>query len=1014
MMASAMRRCGRTAARTLGGLPTRLRTEASPLLAVRALSTNTDSSPPHPFDSFLTGTSGGYIEDMYHSWVADPNSVHKSWQSVFARMDAGARPGQAFAPPPTINAGATLSTSVVPAGGVDLMGGQEAQHMMKVMQLIHAYQMRGHNVSELDPLGMYDADLDGSIPPDLELSNYGFTEADLDKEVHLGGMMQSGFLANDRPMTLRAILARLTETYTGSIGVEYMHIWDHEQVNWIREQIETPTKVEFTKEEKLRMLDRMCWSDHFEGFLANKYSTSKRFGLEGCEVLIVGMKELIDTATENGVESVIMGMPHRGRLNVLANVVRKPMEHIFNEFQGAAPEEMDGDDFSGSGDVKYHLGMSYSRPTNSGGRVHLSLVANPSHLEAVNPVVEGKTRAKQLYTGDTERKRCMSLLLHGDAAFSGQGVVFETMGLSDLHDYTTGGTVHIVVNNQIGFTTDPRSSRSSPYCTDVAKAIQAPIFHVNGDDVEAVARVCKLAALWRQRFHRDVVIDIVCYRKYGHNELDQPMFTQPQMYSQIANMKPTFQKYSEQLIAEGVVTAEEVAALSAGVYKEMGDKLEASRTYSPKMSDWLASNWAGMLPPNVEAKFRDTGVELATLREVGSAITKLPDDFTPHRMIGKIYGARNQMVETGKGIDWALAEQLAWGTLLSEGNHVRISGQDVQRGTFSHRHCVVHDQKEFGRVHAPLKHVSPSQAQFNACNSSLSEFAVLGFELGYSLENPASLIMWEAQFGDFANTAQCMIDQFIAAGEQKWLRQSGLCMLLPHGYEGQGPEHSSARLERFLQMCDDDEDTMPDLDKMGKQARLQSANWQIANVTTPANYFHLLRRQVWRDFRKPLVIMSPKSLLRHRLVKSDVEDFLPGTRFQRVLPDTGEGLVGSDKVRRVVFCTGKVYFDLLAARKDKGVEDVAITRVEQISPFPFDLVQEEVAKYPGAEVVWCQEEPKNAGAWQYVRPRIKTAARDLRPLSPIYAGRKAAASTATGYGAWHAKEVEAFLATALD
>lgn len=432
-------------------------------------------------------------------------------------------------------------------------------------------------------------------------------------------------------------------------------------------------------------------------------------------------------------------------------------------------------------------------------------------------------------------------------------------------------------------------------------------------------------------------------------------------------------------------------------------------------------------------------------------------------MIGKIYGARNQMVETGKGIDWALAEQLAWGTLLSEGNHVRISGQDVQRGTFSHRHCVVHDQKEFGRVHAPLKHVSPSQAQFNACNSSLSEFAVLGFELGYSLENPASLIMWEAQFGDFANTAQCMIDQFIAAGEQKWLRQSGLCMLLPHGYEGQGPEHSSARLERFLQMCDDDEDTMPDLDKMGKQARLQSANWQIANVTTPANYFHLLRRQVWRDFRKPLVIMSPKSLLRHRLVKSDVEDFLPGTRFQRVLPDTGEGLVGSDKVRRVVFCTGKVYFDLLAARKDKGVEDVAITRVEQISPFPFDLVQEEarppshpatlaihpvraraqrlvldaslpmalvnshgsgpndrscprsqVAKYPGAEVVWCQEEPKNAGAWQYVRPRIKTAARDLRPLSPIYAGRKAAASTATGYGAWHAKEVEAFLATALD
>jgi len=692
--------------------------------------------------------------------------------------------------------------------------------------------------------------------------------------------------------------------------------------------------------------------------------------------------------------------------------VRKPMEQIFSEFQGTASPDPDSD-FSGSGDVKYHLGMSYMRPTISGKKVHLSLVANPSHLEAVNPVVEGKTRAKQHYTGDNDRTKAMSILLHGDAAFSGQGVVFETMGLSDLHDYSTGGTVHIVVNNQIGFTTDPRSSRSSPYCTDVAKAIQAPIFHVNGDDIESVARVCHLAAKWRQRFHRDVVIDIVCYRKQGHNELDQPMFTQPEMYTNIARMTPVFKKYSQQLIAEGVTTQEEVDALSKSVLATLGERLEAAKTYEAKKSDWLASNWSGMLPPNVEAKFRDTGVAQETLTKVGEAITKLPETFTPHRMIGKNYQARAEMISSGKGIDWALAEQLAWGTLLLEGNHVRISGQDVERGTFSHRHCVVHDQKNFGEKYAPLKHIDPSQADFMACNSSLSEFAVLGFELGYSLENPASLIMWEAQFGDFANTAQCMIDQFVCCGEQKWLRQSGLVMMLPHGYEGQGPEHSSARLERFLQLCDDDEDVYVDA-AGGLQTRIQQANMQVVNVTSPANYFHVLRRQVWRDFRKPMVVMSPKSLLRHRLVKSDIEDFLPGTRFQRMLPDVSIDLVATEQMRKVVFCSGKVYFDLLAARDAAGVKDVAITRIEQISPFPFDEVQKEVAKYPNANVVWCQEEPKNGGAWAYVRPRIVTAARDVRDVAPAYAGRKPAASTATGYGSWHVKEMEEFIDKALN
>jgi len=977
-----------------------------PTLFSRALSSKPDAPPPpHPFESFLSGSSAGYIEDMYAAWQQSPESVHKSWQSVFARMDAGAKPGQSFIPPPNINAGATLKASAVPSGAVE-MSNQPDQ--VRVMQLIQAYQVRGHNVANLDPLGLYDADLDGGTPPDLLIENYGFTEADLDKEFAIHNHLSGGFLGeSSEPMKLRDIISRLQQIYTGTVGVEYMHIWNHEQVNWMREQIETPYQIEFTPAEKKRMLDRLSWSDHFEAFLATKYSTSKRFGLEGCESLIVGMKELMDASSDLGVENIVMGMPHRGRLNVLANVVRKPLEHIFSEFQGIQTNTDFNDDFSGSGDVKYHLGMSYTRPTLSGKTLHMSLVANPSHLEAVNPVVEGKTRAKQHYSGDHTRDRSMAVLLHGDAAFSGQGVVFETMGLSDLHDYSTGGTVHIVVNNQIGFTTDPYSSRSSPYCTDVAKAIQAPIFHVNGDDVEAVARVCRLAAMWRQRFHRDVVIDIVCYRKYGHNELDQPMFTQPMMYTAIAKQKSILAQYTEKLIAEGVVTADDAKNLSSMVNKELEKSLEASRTFKPQKGDWLSSNWSGLLPPNVEAKMLTTGVDPEILTKVGTAITNLPEGFTAHRMIAKIYGARAEMIKTGKGIDWAVAEQLAWGTLMLEGNHVRISGQDVERGTFSHRHAVLHDQKKFGDKYRPLANIDSAQAEFSACNSSLSEFGVLGFELGFSLENPRSLIMWEAQFGDFANTAQCMIDQFICCGEQKWLRQSGLVMLLPHGFEGQGPEHSSARLERFLQLCDDDEDVFPDTS--GRQSRIQFANWQIVNITTPANYFHVLRRQVLREFRKPLVVMSPKSLLRHRLVKSDIEEFASGTRFQRYLPDVTTELTSDDKVRKLILCSGKVYYDLLAAREAKEINDIAIARVEQISPFPSDMVQKDIVKYPNAEVVWCQEEPKNAGAWSYARPRIVTASRSVRPVQPVYVGRGPSAAASTGSANQSAKELQKFL-----
>ena len=988
--------------------PTASRLRPMQRAAVRLQSTKVDGpGKPHPYESFLSGSSANYIDDMYEAWQADPGSVHKSWQSVFKNIDGGLPAGKTFQPPPTIRTGETLGSAVVPEGGA--LTNEQTADYMKVMQLVLAYQSRGHCIAELDPLNMYAADLNHEMPPDLELANYGFTEADLDKEFYVGNLMQSGFMDDTRgAVTLRDILRRLQETYASSIGVEYMHIWDHEQVNWIREQIETSEQIEFTHEEKLRMLDRLCWSDHFESFLANKYPTAKRFGLEGCEVLIVGMKEMIDTSVEHGVEAIVMGMPHRGRLNILANVVRKPLEQIFSEFQGTATASAEAeDDFSGSGDVKYHLGMSYDRPTISGKMVHLSLVANPSHLEAVNPVVAGKTRAKQHYTGDGDRSRTMSILLHGDAAFSGQGVVFETMGLSDLHEYTTGGTIHIVVNNQIGFTTDPRSSRSSPYCTDVAKAIQAPIFHVNGDDVEAVARVCRLAALWRQRFKKDVVIDIVCYRKHGHNEIDNPMFTQPLMYSAIKKQESVWHKYRKQLIDTGGVKEQEAIDLETTVNNFLLAKLEEGRTYKSKKSDWLASNWAGLLAPSQEATHLDTGVALETLQKVGAPLTQLPETFTPHKKVGDVYKQRAKMMETGSGVDWALAEQLAWATLLDEGNHVRISGQDVERGTFSHRHCVVHDQKDMGAKWCPLQNLGEGQAQFNACNSSLSEYGVLGFELGYALENPASLILWEAQFGDFANTAQCMIDQFICCGEQKWLRQSGLVMLLPHGYEGQGPEHSSARLERFLSMCDDDEDVFPtDKDAL---RQIQDCNWQVINTTTPANYFHALRRQVVREFRKPLVVMSPKSLLRHRLVKSELDEFTPGNSFHRYIGDSGDGLVAPDKVRKLVLCSGKVYFDLVAEREKRGVTDVAISRLEQIAPFPHDKVQEEAIKYPNADITWCQEESKNGGAWSYARPRIVTSTRDVRDIRPGYAGRGPAAATSTGSAAQHKRELEAMM-----
>jgi len=896
--------------------------------------------------------------------------------------------------------------------------------------LLPLAQVNGHSLANLDPLGLDNR----PAPIELDPALYGFTEADLDKEFFIGTWRMSGFLSEERPVqTLRQVLSRLKQAYCGSVGYEYMHISDRNQCNWLRERIETPTQRAYSKRRKLIMLDRLAWADLFEAFLSNKYSAAKRFGLEGAETLIPGMKELIDRAAELDVSSIVIGMPHRGRLNVLANVVRKPLSQIFSEFAGGVRPSGEGPGvYTGSGDVKYHLGTSYDRPTLRGNAIHLSLVANPSHLEAVNTVVQGKVRAKQYYDRDQGRGRTLPVLLHGDGAFAGQGIVYESLDMSQLPDYTVGGTIHIVVNNQVAFTTDPKFSRSSPYCTDVAKGLGVPVFHVNGDDVEAVAHACELAVEWRQRWKSDVVVDLVCYRRYGHNEIDDPMFTQPLMYKVIKAHRNAHQQYADRLVREGTVSAEEVAEIQNRVQTIMEAEFDKSKALSAAAQprEWLAegSHWGGFKAPEQLSRIRNTGVALTNLLEIGKTITSLPEGFTPHRAIARVYEARRAALESGTGVDWALAEALALGTLLREGFHVRLSGQDVERGTFSHRHAVLHDQAT-GARYRPLC-AAGTPGLFTVSNSSLSEFGVLGFELGYSMESPAQLVLWEAQFGDFANGAQVIMDQFLSSGEAKWLRQTGLVLLLPHGYDGQGPEHSSARLERYLQQCDEDGFSIPD---MGSDTRrqIQSTNWQVCNVTTPANYFHLLRRQVHRDFRKPLVLMSPKNLLRHPRCRSELHELddeaqatdNQGTRFKRLIMDAraqDRSLTPTPmpEVQRLVFCSGKVFYELDAEREAAGEAasaKLAVVRVEQLAPFPWDLVARELRRYPGAEVVWAQEEPKNMGAFSHCLPRLQTVlAAEGRPQTAVrYAGRPASAATATGFGSYHATEQAGLLKDAL-
>jgi 2-oxoglutarate dehydrogenase E1 component len=725
---------------------------------------------------------------------------------------------------------------------------------------------------------------------------------------------------------------------------------------------------------------------------------TKRFGLDGGEALIPAMEQIIKRGGALGVKEIAIGMPHRGRLSVLANVMAKPYRAIFNEFQGGSfkPEEVDG-----SGDVKYHLGASSDREFD-GNVVHLSLTANPSHLEAVNPVVLGKVRAKQAQIGDTERRAVLPVLLHGDAAFAGQGVVAECFGLSGLVGHRTGGTIHIVVNNQIGFTTAPHFSRSSPYPTDIALMVEAPIFHVNGDDPEAVVHAARVATEFRQKFGKDVVIDMFCYRRFGHNEGDEPMFTQPLMYTNIKRHKTTLQLYTERLVADGLIPEGEIEDMKAAFQAHLNEEFEVGKDYKPNKADWLDGRWKHISHREGEDyQPGQTSVSPETMAEIGTALTRAPDGFEIHKTLARLLDSKAEMFRSGKGFDWATAEALAFGSLVTEGYPVRLSGQDSTRGTFSHRHSAFIDQSTEERYY-PLNNIRQGQARYEVIDSMLSEYAVLGFEYGYSLAEPNALVMWEAQFGDFANGAQIMFDQFISSGESKWLRMSGLVMLLPHGYEGQGPEHSSARLERFLQMSAHD-------------------NWIVANVSTPANYFHILRRQLHRSFRKPLVLMTPKSLLRHKLAVSDAEAFTTGSTFHRVLWDDAERghsdlkLKADNKIRRVVICSGKVYYDLLEERDARGLDDVYLLRLEQFYPFPALSLVKELERFKSADVVWCQEEPKNQGAWTFIEPNLEWALTRIKAKHPRprYAGRAASASPATGLASQHKAQQAALVNDAL-
>ncbi len=960
-------------------------------------------------DSFLFTGNQVYIAQLYERYLDDPGSVDPKWQDFFADLedDAGGlireMKGASWAPRSNRIIGESALTPLSEQMQEEpdvAQSSQPGQHNRAVAQrvgadqvraatldsiralmLIRAFRVRGHLEADLDPLK-----LDDKEPhPELDPATYGFTDKDLYKEIFIN------YVLGLETATLQEIITVLRETYCGKIGVEFMHIQDPEEKSWIQERIETiRNQARFTKRGKKAILERLIETEGFEKYLDKKFTGTKRFGLDGGESLIPALEQILKRGTQLGIEEVVIGMPHRGRLNVLANLMGKPYAAILNEFQGGSATP---DDVGGSGDVKYHLGSSADRVFD-GRSIHLSLTANPSHLEVVNTVVLGKVRAKQRQRNDTQREKVMGLLMHGDAAFAGQGLVPEAFDLSHLRGYMTGGTVHVVVNNQIGFTTSPKFSRSSPYCSDVAKIVAAPIFHVNADDPEAVVHCARMAVEYRQKFKKDVVVDMICYRRFGHNEGDEPMFTQPLMYKKISGQPTVGQIDSDKLGRAGVYTQEEADAAVEKHNAALDAAFEASKTYKVNKADWFDGVWSGLSVAHGDARRGETGVSVDRLREIGEALCRVPENFRINAKIQRQLEAKQKMIRTGEGLDWSTGEALAFGSLLLDGSPVRLSGQDSGRGTFSHRHSVLVDQESEDR-YIPLNNLRYGQAPFEVIDSPLSEAGVLGFEYGYASSEPHMLVMWEAQFGDFANGAQVVIDQFIVSGEAKWLRMNGLVMLLPHGYEGQGPEHSSARIERYLQLCAED-------------------NVQVCNCTTPANLFHVLRRQIVRNFRKPLILFTPKSLLRHKKAVSKLEEMGEGTTFHRVLWD--EYALGQDKdVKRVVMCSGKVYYDLDAEREAQGRKDVYILRLEQLFPFPKKALIAELSRFPKAELVWCQEEPRNMGAWHYLREYFDEVLEDMGRGSDriAYAGRPSAASPATGSAKKHAIEQNRLVVEAL-
>ena len=920
--------------------------------------------------SYLKSINADYIDDLFALYSQNPDQVDPSWRYFFEGLELGTE---------------TETTPELQKKQPDLTpqaSSTDVAKEAKVAELILAYRSLGKLLADIDPL---------TPPPTshplLELSRFGLTSADLEKPFIAGHLIGLG------PTPLKVILNHLKSTYCRSVAVEFTHIQNVTEREWLQQKMEAASNREILDTETQKfILKRLSESETFERFLHTRYVAQKRFSVEGAETVIPSLDCLIETGAELGAEEFVLGMAHRGRLNVLTNLFGKKFEHVFTEFEGAYK----ADTSLGEGDVKYHMGFSSDRTTRKGKKVHLSLASNPSHLEFVNPVIEGMSRAKQTRRDDREGSKVIPIAIHGDAAFAGQGVCYETLNLSLLNGYSTGGTLHIVINNQVGFTTSPKDSRSTSYCTDLAKMLEVPIFHVNGDDPEAVWYVSKLSIEYRQKFHKDVFIDLVCYRKHGHNEGDEPSFTQPLLYKKIKAQASPREKYANQLIQSKVITTEDDQTQIQSITAILSEAQARTKAEAPRpFVSALEGLWKTLKRPAEQDLFKviKTGVSEKTLKELASCLDKMPASFHLHPKLARFFEAREKAVIDGKGIDWGNAETLAYATLLIEGHSVRLSGQDAERGTFTHRHSVLNDF-ETGETYTPLNHLGKDQARYNVHNSHLSETAVLGFEYGYSLADPNTLVIWEAQFGDFANGAQVIIDQFISSSESKWQRMSGLTLLLPHGFEGQGPEHSSARLERFLQLC-------------------AKNNMSVGNLTTPAQIFHALRRQVHRDFRKPLVIMSPKSLLRNPHAVSSLEDLSKGT-FQEVLDDP---LFSSNKkqssAKKVILCSGKVYYDLVNKRSQLNSEDTAIVRIEQLYPWPGEALAEILNAYKNATLVWVQEEPRNMGAWSFVFNQwsggydfFQKKVKD-RPLQ--YVGREKGAAPAVGSHKIHEHEQETLL-----